>query len=160
MQNPEFKLEVLSPDNLSEFIKLTKTYFQEMDVVPEFHALDQDITQPLNIYAPPRGCIWLVRTLGQPHAVGMVGIMPLAKKTCELRRLYIMPEFRKRKWGKTLVDQALAFARKAEYFEVLVALSHDQKNALSMFERYGFKPVARYNEHQHAGIFLALKLNT
>jgi len=58
-----------------------------------------------------------------------------------------------------LMEQALAFARQAEYLEVLVSLFHEQKAAMHLFEKYGFKPCARFSEHQHAGIFLSLKLN-
>jgi putative acetyltransferase len=160
MPGTEFKTEALAVGSLSDFIRLAKAYFQEHDLVPQFHALDQDITQPLTVYAPPRGAFWLVRASGAGEpAVGLLGVMPLARKTCEIKRLYLAPEWRGKKWGIGLLDLALEFARRAEYLEVLVTLYHEQKAALALFEHHGFKPCARFAEHQHAGIFLSLKLN-
>jgi ribosomal protein S18 acetylase RimI-like enzyme len=160
VSNVDFKIELLAVGALAEFIRLTKSYFQEQDLVPEFHALDQDITQPLSIYAPPRGGFWLVRADDRPEqAAGMLGVMPLAKRTCELKRLYLIPECRGKKWGRKLLEHALEFSRQAEYLEVLVSLQHEQTAALTLLEHHGFKPCARFSEHQHAGIFLSLKLN-
>ncbi|NTV52757.1 MAG: GNAT family N-acetyltransferase [Candidatus Firestonebacteria bacterium] len=157
----DFEITPLSANSLAEMIRLTRLYFQEQDLVPEFHALDQDLTQPLIVYAPPRGNFWLVRASGQEErAVGMLGVMPLAKRTCEIKRLYLASEYRGKKWGGKLLEHALAFARRAEYLEVLVSLQHEQKAALNLFAHQGFKPCARFSEHQHAGIFLTLKLNT
>jgi ribosomal protein S18 acetylase RimI-like enzyme len=161
MPEPEFKIETLTPEMLSEFIRLTKSYFQDQDLVPEFHALDQDITRPLTVYAPPRGAFWLVRVPGREvYAVGMLGVMPLAKRTCEIKRFYLIPEYRGKKWGGQLLDHVLEFARRAEYLEVLVSLYHEQRAALKLLEKHGFKPCARFAEHQHAGIFLSLKFNS
>jgi len=143
---------------VGEFEKANTALWNALTYAEE--ALDQDITQPLSIYAPPRGGFWLVRADDRPEqAAGMLGVMPLAKRTCELKRLYLIPECRGKKWGRKLLEHALEFSRQAEYLEVLVSLQHEQTAALTLLEHHGFKPCARFSEHQHAGIFLSLKLN-
>jgi len=87
-------------------------------------------------------------------------VLPLARKTCELKRLYVIPEKRGQGMGFALLKQAMQFARQAEYLEMLQALHHDQTTALSLSRAAGFIPCARFNENRHAGIFLTYKFSS
>lgn len=152
------RVELLSAGTLTEFVKLTKAYFQELDLVPEFYSLDQDLASPLTAYAPPRGSFWIARGGQGGQAWGMAGVLPIASRTCELKHLYVTPELRRKGWGRRLLTQALNFASQAGYFEMLLALRHDQTAALSLADRNGFKPCARFNANRQTGIFLSHKL--
>lgn len=145
---------------MSEFTRLIKRFFEELNIEPEFHRFDQDVTAPLVAYAPPRGGLWFARPDKDAPAVALAGIRPLANRTCELKRLYVIPEERKKGYGQFLLNQALNFARQEDYLEILLSVRPDLKNALHMYQRNGFTPCARYNADQRAGIFYSYKFNT
>jgi ribosomal protein S18 acetylase RimI-like enzyme len=153
------KISPLSSENLPELVRLTKAYFSELDLVPEFHNLDQDLTAPLKAYAGPRGGFWLAEN-DKGKAWGMAGLLPLAPRTCELKRLYVVSDARRMGLGQKLLHQALDFARQAAYLEILVSLHHNQTAALKLFDSHGFKPVSRFNANRQAGIFLAYKFSS
>ncbi len=157
-RKPTLKIELLTKTDLTHVVRLTKDYFQELDLVPQFHNLDQDLTSPLSIYVPPRAGFWLGYESGKTPPIGMAGVLPLASRTCELKRLFVEPEARGQGWGRALLQQTLEFARRAEYMEILVALHHGQTAALTLVQHHGFNPCARFNENRQAGIFLSFKL--
>lgn len=157
--NDTWKITPLEPANLTEMVRLTKDYFGESNQDPAFHDLDQDLTAPLKAYQPPRGGFWLAE-YGGHRSLGMAGVLPIAPRTCELRRLYVAPEARRRGLGRELLHRTLDFARSARYLELLAALRHDQSAALALFEHSGFKPCARFNANRQAGIFLAYKFSS
>ncbi len=153
-------IEILSRESLSELVRLTRAYFDELNLTPQFFALDQDLASPLSAYASPRGSFWLGRQAQGKPAQAMAGILPIARRTCELKYLFVAPEFRRQGWGKAMLSGAVQFARRAEYLEVLAALRHDQTDALNLFRDLGFTPCARFNENRQMGIFLSFKFPT
>ena len=155
---PKILLEPVALGARSEFIRLAKAYFQELDLEPSFHGLDKDLTAPLSTYRPPRAGLWLARTAPGRAAFGMIGVMPLSARSCELKRLYVATDHRRRGWGRVLLEHALQFARAQEYLEMLVALRHDQRDALSLAETMAFTPCARYNRDRQVGLFLSRRL--
>ncbi|MCD4812303.1 GNAT family N-acetyltransferase [bacterium] len=153
-------LEPLRVKTLAEFTGILKCFFEEMNIEPEFHRFDQDVAAPLVAYAPPRAGLWFARPKEDAAAVGLAGVRPLANRTCELKRLYVMPEERKKGYGQFLLNQAVSFARQMDYFEILLSVKPEQKNAIGLYERNGFRPCARYNDDRRSGIFYSYKFST
>lgn len=153
-------LNPLRVNILSEFTRLMKGFFEELNIEPEFHRYDQDVTAPMVTYAPPRAGLWLARVEEGKPAVGLAGVRYLANRTCELKRFYVVPEERHKGYGRFLLNQAIDFAEKNEYFEILLSVRPELKNALSLYKSNGFKPCARYNEDRRAGIFFSYKFST
>jgi len=54
-----------------------------------FQDFDQELAGLPGDYAPPRGRLLLAMAEG--HAVGCVGLRPLAHGSCEMKRLYVQP---------------------------------------------------------------------
>jgi len=148
-------IDPLQAKGLSEWAGLLKTYFEETKLDPEFHRFDQDVAAPLSAYAPPRAGVWLARLEPNGKAVGLAALKPIAKRTGELKRMYVLPEERLKGLGNALWQHILDFAGKAEYLEILLAIRPDQRAALSFCEKRGFKPCARYGEDHRAGIFMS-----
>jgi GNAT superfamily N-acetyltransferase len=152
-------IEPLCVKTLSEFTRIMKGFFEELNIEPEFHRYDQDVTSPMVSYAPPKAGLWFARVEESGPAVGLAGVRSLANRTCELKRFYVLPEKRHKGYGQFLLDQVIRFARENEYLEVLLAVRPELKDALSLYERNGFKPCARYHEDRRAGIFFSYKFS-
>lgn len=158
-ENQQTVIEPLRTSSLGEFTRLIKFLFEEAKLEPEFHRFDQDVTAPLSYYVPPKGGVWFVRPREGLQAVGLTALRGLSNRTCEVKRLFVMPEERGKGYGQLLLVQAMNFARLADYVEILASVRPEQKNAQQLYAHNGFHPCARYHPDQRAGIFFSYQFS-
>jgi putative acetyltransferase len=73
--------------------------------------------------------------------IGGAGIFPsagLPADTCELVKMYLIPEARGIGLGKKLIDQCLAFATQSGYKNVYLETMPELKQAVKVYEKFGF----------------------
>ena len=73
--------------------------------------------------------------------MGGAGIYPtdgLPAGTCELVKMYLLPEARGLGLGKTLIEKSLAFAKENNYGYVYLESMPELKKALTVYEKFGF----------------------
>jgi putative acetyltransferase len=112
---------------------------------PGFAILDPEVDDMFGAYRGPRSGYFVVTrkgARGEDVVVGGGGYAPLAggdSKTCELRKMYFMPEVRGLGLGQKLLAECLAGARRAGfarmYLETLTAMSQ----ARALYERNEFR---------------------
>ena len=95
-----------------------------------------------NLYSlfQKRGSVYYV-ALKNNKVIGGGGIYPtdgLPANTCELVKMYLLPEARGIGLGKKLIDKCLAFAKEAGYKNVYLETMPELKNALKVYEKMGF----------------------
>lgn len=74
--------------------------------------------------------------------VGGGGIYPtegLPSDTCELVKMYLLPEGRGSGLGRTLIEKSLAFAKEAGYKNVYLETMPELKQALTVYAKFGFE---------------------
>jgi ribosomal protein S18 acetylase RimI-like enzyme len=110
-------------------------------------------------YAPPRGELLIARDL-QGEPLGCVGVRPTEPHgCCEMKRLYVAPAARGVGLGKALVDAALEAAMRMGYREVRLDTLPSMSEAISIYRKAGFTPVAPYYDTPVAGtLFLSKSL--
>ena len=87
------------------------------------------------------GSVYYV-TLKDDKLVGGGGIYPtdgLPTDTCELVKMYLLPEARGIGLGKKLIEKCLVFAKEAGYKNVYLETMPELKNALKVYEKMGFR---------------------
>lgn len=87
------------------------------------------------------GSIYYVATLNG-QLMGGAGIFPsdgLPEGTCELVKMYLLPEARGLGLGKLLIDKALAYAREAGYRQVYLETMPELRKAVTVYEKFGFQ---------------------
>lgn len=72
--------------------------------------------------------------------VGAYGLHPMEERTCELRKMYLRRECRGQGLGKRLLDEALAESRRLGFARVVLETASVLKEAIALYERYGFAP--------------------
>ncbi len=70
--------------------------------------------------------------------IGSIGIRSLDRHTCELRKFYVLKEFRGRGLGGRLLRQALIFAIEKSYKSIQLEVSSKHVQAIHLYESYGF----------------------
>ena len=122
-----------------------------------FQNFDEELAGLPGRYAEPRGCILLVKKAGRP--AGCVALRPLEPDVCEMKRLYVRPEFRQYGLGLVLARAAIDFARAAGYRAMRLDTLPGMKTAGAMYRSLGFKEIDAYtyNPLDHP-IFMELDL--
>jgi ribosomal protein S18 acetylase RimI-like enzyme len=110
-------------------------------------------------YAPPAGALLLARDAGGTP-IGCVAIRPAgADGGCEMKRLYVAPAARGLGLGRALLDAVLGEAARLGYREIRLDTLPTMTEAIAMYRRHGFAPIAPYYEGAPAGtLFLARAL--
>lgn len=114
-----------------------------------FQGFDQELARLPGDYAPPRGCLLLAKEGEQ--VVGCVGVRPIGAETCEMKRLYVRPQFRGTGLGRGLAETAIARARAMGYRRMVLDTLPAMKEARALYSSLGFTPCAPYYDNTCAG---------
>lgn len=94
-------------------------------------------------YAPPSGCLLLAMADDDAPA-GCVALRDLGEGTCEMKRLYVAPEFRGRGVGRLLVGEVLCRAGQAGYRRIVLDTVPEMAAAIALYQSFGFAETAPY----------------
>lgn len=72
--------------------------------------------------------------------VGTIGLYPVSKSSCELRKMYLAESVRGHGHGQRLLDHALARAKELGFTRVTLETANVLQTAIALYERCGFKP--------------------
>ena len=80
--------------------------------------------------------------------VGTGAIRALEGDIAELKRMWLLPEYRGQGWGRKLADELLERARRGGFTRVRLDLAERdrQPQALRLYTRLGFREIERYND--------------
>lgn len=90
------------------------------------------------------GVLHLVLADGKP--AGCIGLRKLDETRCEMKRLYVRPEYRRHKLGEMLVQRILQDARELGYKQMLLDTLPQLDSAIRLYQRYGFDFIPCYND--------------
>ena len=76
--------------------------------------------------------------LGETRVAGTASLRPAGDGVAELRRVYVRPTERGRGYGRALVVEVLARARRAGYARVRLETLDAMSEAIALYESLGF----------------------
>jgi putative acetyltransferase len=123
-----------------------------------FQNFDQELAELPGDYAPPAGRLLLAEYDAQ--LAGCVALHKLDSAICEMKRLYLRPQFRGQGLGRRLAERIIAEARQIGYERMrLDSVEPVMKDAVAMYRRFGFKQIAPYRPNPNPGVlYLELQL--
>jgi putative acetyltransferase len=124
-----------------------------------FQQFDQELRELPGEYAPPHGRLILCEVDDRP--AGCVALKKLEERICEMKRLYVRPEFRGRDLGLKLVTHLIAEARSAGYSSMrLDTVSGIMDHAIALYRSVGFRDIPPYYASPVANaVYLELDLS-
>ena len=128
---------VESPQHLQAVRDLFFEYGKSLAFHICFDDFQKEIDALPGIYAPPRGALFLA--LSGAEAVGCTALKPVADESCEMKRLYVRPAFRGQKFGRSLIETAIATARKMGYRNIRLDTLPGMKAARALYDSFGFR---------------------
>ena len=124
-----------------------------------FQNFDQELAGLPGYYAPPEGRLLLAEVEG--HIAGCVALRKLEPGVCEMKRLYLRPQFRGQGLGQMLAERLIAEAREIGYRQMrLDTVEPMMKDAVGLYRKLGFREIAPYRENPIAGaLYMELDLS-
>ncbi|GHE38436.1 GNAT family N-acetyltransferase [Vulcaniibacterium thermophilum] len=136
-----FAIRPIAPADDADVARIIRTVMPEFGAVGEGFAInDPEVDWMYRAYSAPRSAYFVVEVGGR--VVGGGGVAPLEggdADTCELRKMYFLPDARGLGAGRALIDRCLdaarAFGFKRCYLETLCGMDA----AIRLYERTGFR---------------------
>jgi ribosomal protein S18 acetylase RimI-like enzyme len=140
--------------------RLFTAYASALGIDLSYQGFEAELAGLPGKYAAPAGALLIARgTDSEP--LGCVALRPIAPDgCCEMKRLYVSPRARGLGLGKALVDAVIAEATRIGYREMRLDTLPTMGEAISLYRKAGFLPIAPYYETPVAGtIFMGRRLN-
>ncbi len=116
-----------------------------------FQGFTKELNDPFDKYGPPLGCMFIARYNGLP--AGCIALQPLtAPGVCEMKRLYVRPEYRSHGIGDKLVSRLLGSAAELGYRTMVLDTLQRLQPAIRLYERHGFVTTSPYYSNPLPGV--------
>jgi putative acetyltransferase len=130
---------------------LFRAYVQELNEDLCFQSFDSEIDNPLYKYSAPVGALFIAYYNAIP--VGCIALQPLhAIGDCEMKRLYVVPAYRKLGVGDALVKVLFHEAQSLGYTTMKLDTLERLQAALKLYQKFGFETVTAYYNNPLPGV--------
>jgi putative acetyltransferase len=128
-------------------------------------AYEEELASLPGVYAEPQGVILIA--LVDEKLAGCVALKPLkadraieaGEAACEMKRLWVRPEFRGQSVGLALAKDLIRYAQGRGYIAMyLDTVPTAMQSANGIYKRLGFQAVERYNTNPILGVNPAVRV--
>lgn len=146
-----------SPEQIETARALFREYGASLGFSLCFQDFDRELAELPGRYAPPAGRLLLC--LVEDQAAGCVALRQIDSEVCEMKRLYVRPEFRSRRLGEKLARLVIDEGRRGRYRRMRLDTLPSMQRAIELYRKLGFKTIEPYCDNPVAGaLFLELAL--
>ena len=123
------------------------------ELVPLYGRIDvpQAPTATPEQMSPPHGSFLVITVEGEAVAGG--GLKRLDEHTCEIKRMFVVPEARGRGLAKMLLVALEDEARRLGYTVARLDTGPKQPHAQRMYEQAGYRPIGNFNANPFASFW-------
>jgi ribosomal protein S18 acetylase RimI-like enzyme len=150
-------MEATSAEDYAAGKTLIDEYAAALGVDLCFQNFSEEIANLPKNYGPPHGCLLLARINGD--AVGCVAVRYQGASVCEMKRLYVKPQYRGAGLGRRLAESAIRYAQQLNYARMVLDTLPSMTEAQSLYGSLGFREVEGYYPNPLHGVrYLAREL--
>lgn len=151
-------IHVESGPDIDEIRALFHEYARSLDFNLCFQSFDKELRELPGEYALPDGRLVLCKFGDRP--AGCIALKRLEPGVCEMKRLYVRPDFRGHQLGQKLAQHLIDEARRARYHVMrLDTIPGSMDHAIALYHSIGFKEIPAYCHNPIPGaIYMELDL--
>jgi ribosomal protein S18 acetylase RimI-like enzyme len=148
--------QAVSAEDVEDARKLFLEYAASLQIDLCFQNFERELAELPAGYAPPEGKLLLL--LANSRVAGCGALRKLAPGICEMKRLYIRPEFRGDGLGRFLAGAIIQAARDLGYERMRLDTLNSLKAAMNLYESLGFVRIEPYY-HNPSDCVVFMELN-
>ena len=148
-----------SDEEIQQARQLFEEYAAWLGIDLCFQNFDEELAGLPGDYAPPTGRLLLATENKQ--TAGCVAVRKIGDGICEMKRLYVRPQFRGTGLGRTLAARIIEVAGEIGYLRMrLDTLPGKMDKAIAMYRSLGFRNIdPYYNNPVKDAAFMELELD-
>jgi len=142
IQNPDAVIiRAATNADRDRVIALVSGVLSEFNLPFDLESKDSDLKDLEQSYLRSGGTF---EVLENPNGnlLGTYGLFRLDRETCELRKMYFVPEIRGLGLGRRVLERAVDHARGLGYQRIVLETISVLKDAIRLYTRFGFAPIA------------------
>ena len=154
MPTPDIQLVIpADPESLEITRGIFREYVGSLNIDQRFRDIEEELAALPGEYAPPHGHLLLAFVDGELAACGALRALTDVDyaNSCEMKRLYVRPAFRRFGLGRLLAQALFDEARSVGYSTMLLDTLDDMGAARGLYASLGFEEVAPYYYSPIAG---------
>ena len=141
----------------SEYTNMLMTNDSSFQNYLDIQHYEEEIIDIEKKYGMPFGRLYLAYCNGE--VAGCIGLKNIDKKNCEMKRLYVKPQFRGKNIGKLLVQKIITEAKEIGYSHMLLDTLPFLEKAIYLYKQFGFYTIDSYNNSpMSTSIYMRLDL--
>ena len=151
--------EVKGASDLNAVRVLFQEYANSLAFDLSFQDFEKELKSLPGRYAFPEGCLLIAQN--QDGSVGCGAVRKINDGVCEMKRLFVRPEFRGIGIGRRLAMKIIRIAVSSGYFRMRLDTTPFMNEATSLYRSLGFYDIEPYCYNPVSGaVFLELDLGT
>jgi ribosomal protein S18 acetylase RimI-like enzyme len=158
MPGNAFTIVAAEARDIAGIADLFRAYEAHIGVDLSYQGFADELATLPGKYAPPQGQLLIARNAGGT-AIGCVALRAIdAPDCCEMKRLFVTTQGRGLGLGRALADAIVDEARKLGYAELRLDTLPSMHEAIALYRKLGFAPIAPYYAAREGTLFMALSL--
>lgn len=142
---------------IQEARTLLEVYASSLDFDLDFQDFKRELAEFPGAYEEQDGALLLAQS--GDKVIGCVALRRLERGTCEMKRLYVIPELRGKGIGWSLALAVIEEARRLGYQRMRLDTVSSMRQAIKLYADLGFKTISAYRHNPIEGAkFMELKL--
>ncbi len=152
-------VQAQSAEHIDRARELFEEYAAWLGINLCFQNFEKELAKLPGEYVPPTGRLFLAFEGDQTS--GCVALRGLGNGACEIKRLYVRPDFRGKGLGRELTEAVIDAAAELGYERMLLdTLPGKMDRAIAMYRSLGFREIEAYYHNPVAGAtFMELSLS-
>lgn len=137
----EYKNEILEL-----FTEYTTALMSKQDNFEEYLKIQnyaEEVKHLEKKYGQPEGRLYILFFDEEP--AGCIALRKLDNEKCEMKRLFIKPDFRGKSLGNMLIEKIIEDAKNIGYTYMYLDTLPFLQTAIHCYKKYGFYEIPRYN---------------
>lgn len=102
------------------------------------------------------GCFWCLFDNEALIGTVAVRIIDMENKVFELKRMFVLPEYQGKGYGKLLLNHAIDYAKEQKYSKICLDTRRQFSAAQHLYRSNGFRETEKYNDNKNAELYFEL----
>lgn len=137
----EYVIRAAGNSDIPSIKKIVFTCLTEYGLRFDETSKDEDLNDIEKNYSSGNGFFGVAVETKTNHIVGTFGLFPVTQEICELRKMYLLKEYRGQGVGQFILKSAIQTAKEKQYHKIFLETISPLEAAISLYKKNGFTEI-------------------